>query len=391
MELRLRRSKSIIGAALLLGGCSDRAEVSSKGDAFPDRRVSFENEGRLLGYVSNRLSDSVSVLDLDGMTELGRVPIGRSPVDVDGPTHLAVDRERGLVYVALSHPAPALQGPHAAHVGPSLPGYVEVLSLSDLGHLGEIEVPPSPSDLAVSADGERLVVSHYDLARAAQATTEIELRRATLSLITAPYDIVSGSATIESATTCVAPYAVALGNEDTRAYVACSGEESVAVVDVASLGVDRVAVGDEEYTEKPFTLSVDPTGRSLLVSSQVARMVELFDLEDGMEPGLRAVLRGVPYYAAWLSKDRILVPTQGPSGAALLDVESLTVLSEVTYAVEECYNPHEARVEGDRVFVVCQGDDFAPGAVVEIDPETLGILNRVEVGLSPDRVLVVPP
>ena len=126
MELRLRLSKTIIAAALLLGGCSQPAEVSSQGDAFPDRRTSFENEGRLLGFVSNRLSDSVSVLDLDDMTELGRVPIGRSPVDVDGPTHLVVDRERALVYVALSHPAPAVQGPHASHVAPSLPGYVEL-------------------------------------------------------------------------------------------------------------------------------------------------------------------------------------------------------------------------------------------------------------------------
>jgi hypothetical protein len=235
------------------------------------------------------------------------------------------------------------------------------------------------------------VVSHYDLARAAQANAEIELRRATLSLITSPYDIVTGSATIESATTCVAPYAVALGNEDTRAYVACSGEESVAVVDVGSLGVERVPVGLEEYIEKPFTLSVDPTGSSLLVSSQVARTVELFDLDDGMEPRLSADLRGVPYYGAWLSEERILVPTQGPSGVALLDAESFTVLSEVMYPVEECYNPHEARVAGDRVFLVCQGDDFAPGAVVEIDPESLEILNRVEVGLSPDRLFVLPP
>jgi hypothetical protein len=150
-------------------------------------------------------------------------------------------------------------------------------------------------------------------------------------------------------------------------------------------------VGSEEYVEKPFALSVDPSGTSLLVSSQVARSVELFGLDDGMEPGLSVVVRGVPYYAAWLSEARIVVPTQGPSGASLLDVESLSVLNEVIYSESECSNPHEARVEGDRLFLVCQGDGYAPGAVVELDPESLAILSRIEVGLSPDRLLVLPP
>jgi hypothetical protein len=391
MELRLRLSSRIIGLALFLGGCSDPVEVSVSNEAFPDRRATFENEGRVLGYVSNRLSDAVSVLDLDAMTELGRVPVGRSPVDIDGPTHLAIDRERGYVYVALSYPATAVQGPHAAHASPSQPGFVEVLSLSSLSQLGEIEVASSPSDLALSGDGERLLVSHYDLARAARAEADIELRRASLSVVSPASGIVDGSAALESATTCVAPYAVAMGNDDTRAYVACSGEDSVAVVDVATLDVDRVEVGSEEYVEKPFTLSVDPSGTSLLVSSQVARSVELFGLDDGMEPGLSVVVRGVPYYAAWLSEDRIVVPTQGPSGASLLDVESLSVLNEVTYSESECSNPHEARVEADRLFLVCQGDGYAPGAVVELDPGSLAILSRIEVGLSPDRLLVVPP
>jgi hypothetical protein len=383
--------RRIIAAALLLGGCSEPGESSSSDGAFPDRRVTFENEGRLLGYVSNRLSDAVSVLDLDGMTELGRVPVGRSPVDIDGPTHLAIDRERGYVYVALSYPAAAVQGPHAAHASTSQPGFVEVLALSNLRKLGEIEVAPYPADLALSADGERLVVSHYDLARAARAEPDIELRRATLSLVTPAFGIAGGSAVVESATTCVAPYAVAMGNDDTRAYVACSGEDSVAVVDVGTLEVDRVAVGSEEYIEKPFALSVDPSGSSLLVSSQVARSVELFGLDDGMKAGERTVVRGVPYYAAWLSEERIVVPTQGPNGASLLDVESLEILNEVTYTESECQNPHEARVAGDRLFLVCQGDGYAPGAVVELDPESLAVIARVEVGLDADRLLVLPP
>src|SRR4051812_38341383 len=111
--------------ALLTLGCADgqATDPNAFGDAYPNRRPSFEPDGRVLGYVANRQSDTVSVLDLDAVTELGAVPVGRDPVDVDGPRHVLVDGEAGALYLVLSYPVVA-DSPHAlANSGGERAGY----------------------------------------------------------------------------------------------------------------------------------------------------------------------------------------------------------------------------------------------------------------------------
>lgn len=390
MERPLRLSELGLFLALSLAACSESGATDNVGEAFPNRRPSFPQEGRTLGYVSNRLSDSISVLDLDEMVELGRVPAGVSPVEIDGPTRLVIDAERKLAYVALVYPRLAEQGPHAAHSGAPRPGYVQVLSLEDFRELGVLDVDPSPTDLALSEDGETLVVSHYDLGLTILPDTTLEERRSNVTVIHHAPVLVDGSAEVKTVTSCVAPYAIALGEGERHAYVSCTGEESVAVIDLAEVELrERVSVGDESRTEKPFALSASPDRSMLLVSSQVAREVALYSLDD-WETRHKTVVKGVPYFAAWLASDRILVPVHSPSGAVLFD-DSLEVQAEVTFPIDECLNPLDTRVLDERVFVVCEGDGFTPGAVVKLDRETLAITARVEVGLGADRLQVLPP
>ena len=40
---------------------------------------------------------------------------------------------------------------------------------------------------------------------------------------------------------------------------------------------------------------------------------------------------------------------------------------------------------------MCEGNHYAPGAVVELDPQTLEIKARVEVGLYPERLTLLEP
>ncbi|HEY3496105.1 MAG TPA: hypothetical protein VGK73_15510, partial [Polyangiaceae bacterium] len=72
-----RRLERLAASACLLGafGCGDARpaqEELAPSPAFPNRRGAFAADGRLLGYVANRFSDDVSVVDLDAMQELGR-------------------------------------------------------------------------------------------------------------------------------------------------------------------------------------------------------------------------------------------------------------------------------------------------------------------------------
>jgi hypothetical protein len=69
---------AIVLFAVSLAGCSPDGVGGAP--VFPDRRPQFPANGRTLGYVANQMSDTVSVVDLDGMIELGQGPVGLNPV-----------------------------------------------------------------------------------------------------------------------------------------------------------------------------------------------------------------------------------------------------------------------------------------------------------------------
>jgi DNA-binding beta-propeller fold protein YncE len=365
--------------------------------AYPNLRASFSAEGRRLAYVSNSLSDTISVLDLDPFELLSEVPVGRNPVDVDGPHHLAIDREAGLLYVALAYPALGAPGPHAGHGLSEQFGYAARLALDDLRSLGDARVEASPGDLALSPSGERLVVSHYDLLRAAGETL-LEDRRASLVWFD-PADQIGSEATVSSRlTVCIAPHAMAFASDEDRVFVACAGEDSIAVVDLVEERVEAMvpvapAIGRPGVpVHQPYAFASDASAERLAVSNIYSKTLALFSIEDLPERLWVTQLLGAPYFAAWLDDARIVVPIQAPSGVAILDAETGELVGESSFAPEHCLNPHEAVVSSEgRLFFVCEGDRIAPGSVLELDPESLEIVRRLEVGVYPDRLLLLAP
>ncbi len=385
------RSASLLACALV-AACSDTA-TSSDPSAFPDRRAKFESDGRVLGYVANQQSDTVSVLDLDSMSELGAPPVGRDPVDIDGPRHVVLDAKAGELYVVLSYPDPGVTDPHAIAAGASpRSGYVEALALDDLRPLGELRLATGANDVALSDAHAALAIPHYDTVLALKNTTDIDERRATLALVTPARGLADGTATLVSVPVCVAPATAVYDASGERVYVACTGEDSLAVVDTVHATVlSRVPAG-KAPANKPYALTRDDAGTHLAVSNQVAQTVVVFSAEDTPVPLVTAAVPGVPFFAAWLPGDRLLVPLQDPDGAALVDLTTGTVLASTAYAETACQNPSEARVLSDgRLFITCEGDHFGNGAVVRVDPESLAVVARVEVGVYPDRMAVLEP
>lgn len=400
---RLKQVAALAALVLATACGSDPAPASSDPAPlpFPTRRAPFPVGTQTLAYVTNGASDSVSVVDLDAMQTLANVPIGLDPVDPDGPTDLVVDRAQNLVYLALSYPFPADEGPHAAHHALPRPGFVEVLRLDDLTSLGAFPVDVNPTGLALSTDGSTLLVAHDDVDRAAQLGVSIDVRRAPLWVIAPARGLLDETANAQAVTACAAPYSVTYGAGASRAFVTCTGEDSLAVVDPQALAVvDRVPVTVPlGGVSKPYAAVANATGDALAVSSSVARSVTLFETSDAaprwtsvFDGRTATVPSGVPYFAAWVDGDTLIVPFQSPDGAALLDASSGDVLSTVSYTPEQCESPRQARVTRDgRVFLSCAGDGFAPGAVVQLDPATLGVTARAVVELSPDRFAVLEP
>ena len=389
-----RFARLAIVGPLVACGCGDAGAPpadTQESPAFPNRRAEFVPDGRLLGYVANRFSDDVSVVDLDAMIELGRPSLGRDPVDTDGPRHITLDGERGLAYVVLSYPLES-NGPHVAMRGDGRAGYVMVHALSDLAPLGELRVEQSPTDLSLSDDGSRLAVSHYDEVRAQKVSGDIEERRASLALIEPAFGLVDHTAAARFVKVCVAPAGIVYDENGTRAYVACTGEDSLVVVDTARAEVlARVPAGGL-VANKPFGLSPDPERRRVLLSNQVASSVVMFPMDDSPAPLTTTFVTGVPFGMAWLDETRFVVAVQDPDGSTLVDATSGAVLAEQHYLPSECQRPSVPRSAGDgRLFLVCEGDHYAPGRLVELDPSSLSIVGGVGLGIYPDRLAVLEP
>lgn len=388
---RFEKLLLVVASAAAFGCSGSVSSGDDAGTAFPSRRPVFESSGRQLGYVANRNSDTVSVLDLDAMTLLGSVPVGRDPVDIDGPRHVVLDPAEGLAYVALAYPF-ANTSTHALSQGATQrSGYVQALNLTDLSIAGDLRMDPSAAEVAFSPATGMLAVSHADVFRALQG--DADSRRANVAFVDPANAIAKGTAEANRLAVCAVPSAIAFDGDGSRLFVACTGEDSIAVVDSKTESVlSRVPAG-AAAVNKPYALVVDANHDRLLVSNQVAFAVSVFDLSD--TPNLLTTLdrtAGVPMFATLVSDNTLAVPFQFPNGAALFDITTGEQLLEVQYPDADCTNPAEFSLSSDaRLFLVCEGDHYRPGAVVEVAPDTLAIKASVSVELYPERMSILEP
>jgi hypothetical protein len=217
-------------------------------------------------------------------------------------------------------------------------------------------------------------------------------RRANLVLVDPASAIAKGNAEARRVPVCAVPSAIGFNGDGSRVFVACTGEESIAVVDSASGEVLSRVPTSAAMANKIYALVTDPAHDRLLVSNQLSRSVSVFDLND--TPNLLSTqhVLGVPMFAVLLSDTTLAVPFQNPSGAALFDVTTGEQLVAIQYSDADCANPAEFSLSSDsRLRLVCEGDHYRPGAVVEVDPGTLAISASVPVGLYPERMSILEP
>jgi hypothetical protein len=380
----------LLAAAMTALSCSSPSgDADYAGVAYPDRRPSFEPGQHRLGYVANLRSDSLSVIDLDEMQLLGTLPIGRDPVDLDGPRHVLLDLAADLAYVVLSYPdsipSPHLQG------AVQRSSYVQALHLADLSVAADLRVDSGANDIAFSPVSGELAAIHYDLLKALQADPDD--RRTNLVVVDQASAIATGDATARRVPLCVAPTGIVFNAAGSRAYVACTGEDAIAVVDSQTgeaLSRVRAGVG---LVNQPHAILIDDQRQRLVTANWVASSLSVFELSD--EPTLLATLTvpGQPMFPAWLGESTLVAPFQEPGGAALFDATSGELLTQIQYTDEQCEKPSEFRVLSDgRLMLVCEGSHYArPGAVVEVDPETLEVRGRVSVEIYPERMSIFEP
>lgn len=402
----MKRPAAILAALLApaIGGCSPEQVIEPRydpyvGEAYPDRRTPVEIPAGGMGIVTDSLSDTLSLIDLATGSRMGSVPVGRDPVGIDGPHHVAVDEAAGTVFVALSYPVLAVTGPHAAHGSSVQSGFAQKLSLDDFRILGQVRVDENPGDIVLSEDGKRLVVSHFDLQKAIDSQGDPDKARATLAVIDPETIALAGSPDPERIPVCTAPHGVALSRPDgARAYVACYGDDTLAVVDLdAGTVVERVPVaaapgmpGAPNYG--PYSAVLSPDGSTVVIGNTVSKDVRFFDVASGTVDAARTLVpMGAPYFPSWTPDGaRLYIPLQVPDAIVVIDVENGNAqVARRDFASGECRSPHLTEVVGPEVWVVCEGDHKAPGQVLRLDSTTLETMDTIEVGVYPDSLLRV--
>ena len=198
---------------------------------------------------------------------------------------------------------------------------------------------------------------------------------------------------IASRPLCVAPHGVATTADGKTALVACYGSDEIALVDSTSptlatarypLGSSPGVPGAPRYG--PYAVTLDPAGLRAVVANLEGAGLRVFDMATKrFVPELDVSLGARAFMPAFVDAHEVIVPLQAPDGLVRVDVDKGTIVAQAAFEQSVCKNPHVVRVAHDhRVYVVCEGDHAAPGAVVEVDPVTLATKRRWQVGVYPD-------
>ncbi len=389
-----RRLLTVVGAlaCAMPSGCTtpdpDIVYDAYGGTAYPDKRPKLPKPEGYFAYVSENGSDTISVIDLPRNVRVAQVAVGRDPVDLDGPHHLAVDA-KGFVYLALQYPQPtSLPGPHSAHASSTRKGWVVKLAPDDLRILAQVQVDANPGEIVLSPDGTKLLVTHFDLQAALNPSASAEDQKSTVAIIeTASFDqpVVPAPRFVK---TCRATHGAAITADGRTAFVACYADNALAIVDLVTPGapVTQVSVG----VQGPYSAVASPSGRLLAVGATDGRETRLFDTTTRTPTSITVITPGASYFAAWSADEKTLwIPTQGPDAIVAANAETGAAIRQRRFEAGTCEKPHEAtlgRGEGALLYVVCEGDHKKNSVILGLDPTTLETKATIDVGVYPDRM-----
>ena len=387
-------------APVLALGCdrtaSDEA-VGAGGPPYASTRAPLVLPAGEVGFLSNAYSDTVDVFRMNPMEKLGSFPVGRVPIDTDGASHIALDKNAGALYVALPYPGmvAAIAGPHASHASSERPGYVQKVGTTDFRDQGSVRVDVNPADMALSDDGRRLVVSHFDLSRATSKGLPPEERNGAIVTIDTTKHFTDPSLAAPRLRVCRAPHGLALSpGAGQFAFVACYADDAIAKVNLDTKEITLKALGpalNETDVPRigPYAIALSPSATKLALGTTEGKSVQFIDAGTLAPIGAAVGVGGAAYFPAWSADEaQLFVPTQSPDTLQVVNVATGQVSMQRTFTNTECDKPHAVRVskDGARLFVVCEGDRKQSGALLALDASTLQITARQLTGVYPDRI-----
>lgn len=392
----------LIGSIGPLAACERSIDFPTTGSTWADPPVpAFSSQVRLV--TTNNGDDTLSFVSTDSIAAprlLGTAVIGENPVDLEGPHHLAHSPDgRWLYYNLSNYVINGGSGPHGAHGSGSLPGYLVKLDARTYRTVGKVLVDRSPGDVIVSADGKRVFVSHYDLARFNDQLLKgrpVEEGYSAIAIIDA--DTMQQLSLLPI---CPTAHGEGLSLDQKRLYVTCSLTDELAVIDVqdprapqverrVKIGPQSGGSGDPRYS--PYALIVHPTDGMVWISSTKSNDVRVYDpAQQKMLDGRTVQVGGSALFGAWSQdKQTLYIPTQNPDQLVAIELATGATHS-LTLPATGCLNAHAVTLTPLGAAVVCEGDHLVRrGSVVLVDLAHWAIGGTVEIGLFPDSATILP-
>src|SRR4051812_26120065 len=104
----------LVALAITVGACSEPTEGTTyvwdpypgppAPPAYPNMRPKLALPDGPFALVPSGGVDAIALVDLTQGATLASAPVGRDPVNLDGPHQIVADRSRGLGFVILSYP-----------------------------------------------------------------------------------------------------------------------------------------------------------------------------------------------------------------------------------------------------------------------------------------------
>jgi DNA-binding beta-propeller fold protein YncE len=400
---------ALLAATFALGACGGDPEVIfglDAGAVWPQPPLLPPVTAPRLAFTDSG-DDTVFFADLAGFSEIAKVPVGTSPLEREGPHHLAASADGRFLYVGISNVVPpdaTSSGPHGSHGQGAEDGYLLQLDSRTGRQVGRIRVGRSPGDVRLEPSGTRVWQSHFDLFRIQEVLQQggvPDLAKMNAPVIVTRVPEMKVEATLYP---CPASHGLAFSETRRETYVACDYSDEIAVIDTATLELKAlIPVASDPGVPplphyEPYAVAVDP-GTGLLWVSNVhdARSWSLSVIDPAAGAALpeRAVhTTGAPFFSVFTADgSRLYVPTQNPDHLLEIDPASSAILREVDLAPTGCKLPHGAwlSADGAQVWVVCEGDHTAePGSLEVLERASLEPVHHLPLGLYPDDLVVLP-
>ncbi len=357
-------------ALLILFAHAACASAQSTDQASHTQTVPQDTAGYVL-FVGLESEDAVAIMDPQAGALIRKIPIGISTEDIEGVHALDVSPDGEHYYLSIAHGWPY--------------GSVWKMSTQKDSLVGRTNVGLFPATMAITPDGTWLFVANYNLHGDPQLDTVSVVHTPTMT-------------EVQQIPVCTKPHGLVASNDGESVYVSCTRDNVLKKISVATFAVvdSTNTLTDEDRAEEkvcyPAGLALSRDDERLFIACHKHDEIRVMPTSQfGTFTNRIPVGKGPYLLRTDPAGERLYVPHRNDQSFSVIDIASEQVIATRPASAS---HPHTFAFGPDgKVFLSMESHAVVPGAVDEIDPETLETTRSVELGLQATGVGAVarPP